>query len=101
MARGFNTTHNETASVLSLARTMLQGVDRSKVESTVKTASLELILQTVIALGSRAPQADLRRNIHEQQFGTQFEAVTKARQEIERKQAMEREAAERELDRAD
>jgi hypothetical protein len=98
VGRGFNQTHNEQASVVALARTMLQSIDRAQVESRVATASLELVLQTVIALGSASKQVDLRTNIHEQQIGTQFEAVAKARQEIARKQELERENAARELE---
>lgn len=101
MGRGFNQTHNEQASIVALARTMLQSVDRTQVESRVATASLQLILQTVIALGSRSGQADVRQNVHEQQVSVQFDAVARARQEIARKQELERETAARELERED
>lgn len=101
MGRGFNQTHNEQASIVALARTMLQSVDRTQVESRVATASLQLILQAVIALGSASKQVDLRQNIHEQQISVQFDAVAKARQEIARKQALDRETAARELERED
>lgn len=99
MGHGFNQTHNEQASIVALARTMLQSVDRSQVESRVATASLQLILQTVIALGSRSGQVDVRQNVHEQQVSVQFDAVARARQEIARKQELERETAARELER--
>lgn len=101
MGRGFSQTHNEQASIVALARTMLQSVDRTQVESRVATASLQLILQAVIALGSASKQVDLRQNIHEQQISVQFDAVAKARQEIARKQALDRETAARELERED
>lgn len=101
MGRGFNQTHNEQASIVALARTMLQSVDRTQVESRVATVSLQLILQTVIALGSRSGQADVRQNVHEQQVSVQFDAVARARQEIARKQELERETAARELERED
>lgn len=98
MGRGFNQTHNEQASVVALARTMLQGVDRTSAESRVATPSLELILQTVIAIGSSSKHVDLRQNIQEQHLSTSFEAVAKARQEIARKQELDRENAERALE---
>jgi hypothetical protein len=44
--------HNHTATVLSLARTVLQGVDPRKDETSVRTASLVLLLQTLIDLGT-------------------------------------------------
>lgn len=99
MGRGFNQTHNEQASVVALARTMLQSVNLRQPESRVATASLELILQTVIALGSTSKQVDLRQNIHEQHISMEFSAVAKAREEIARKQEMDRENAQREADR--
>ena len=98
MGRGFNRTHNEQASVVALARTLLQGVDRTQLESRVATPSLELILNTVIALGSQSKQVDLRQNIHEQHLSTSFEAVAKARREIAERQGMEREELERQMD---
>lgn len=101
MGRGFNQTHNEQASVVALARTMLQSVDRSQVDVKVNRLSLELVLQTVIALGSRSGQADVRQNVHEQHVNVQFDAVARARQEIARKQELERETAARELERED
>ncbi len=98
MGRGFNRTHNEQASVVALARTLLQGVDRTQLVSRIATPSLELILETVIALGSQSKQIDLRQNIHEQQLSTSFEAVAKARREIAERQGLEREALERQMD---
>jgi hypothetical protein len=98
MGRGFSRTHNEQASVVALARTLLQGVDRTQIESRVATPTFELILETVIALGSASKQADLRQNINEQHLSTSFEAVAKARREISERQDMEREAIERQMD---
>lgn len=98
MGRGFSRTHNEQASVVALARTLLQGLDRTQVESRVATPSLELILNTVIVLGAQSKQVDLRQNIHEQQLSTSFEAVAKARREIAERQGLEREALEQQMD---
>ena len=51
--------HNQTASVLSLARNVLSGVDPKQIETRVNTASLTLLLETLIALGAPdAPVAD-------------------------------------------
>ena len=44
--------HNQTASVASLASTWLHSLDRSKVETSVPTATLELWLKTLIELAS-------------------------------------------------
>ena len=49
--------HNQTASVVSLARTVLQGVDSHAVETKVSTATLKLLLETLIELGAPAYQA--------------------------------------------
>ena len=46
--------HDHTATVLSLARTTLQGVDPRKDQTIVRTASLVLLLQTLIDLGTPA-----------------------------------------------
>jgi hypothetical protein len=46
--------HDHTATVLSLARVVLQGVDPRKEETSVRTASLVLLLQTLIDLGTPA-----------------------------------------------
>jgi hypothetical protein len=101
LGRGFNQTHNEQASVVALARTLLQGVDRTRPESKVATPTLELILETVIALGSASKHVDLRQNIQEQNLSTSFEAVAKARREIAERQAIERETLERQMDEED
>lgn len=45
--------HNQTASIASLAKTMLMSVDRKQVETTVQTESLVLILSTFLTLASR------------------------------------------------
>lgn len=44
--------HDRTATVLSLARNMLMDVDPSKEQTPVRTASLVLVLQTLIDLGT-------------------------------------------------
>jgi hypothetical protein len=49
--------HDQTASVLSLARNVLQGVDPSQIETKVSTASLVLLLETLIAVGTPAHQS--------------------------------------------
>ena len=52
--------HDQTASVLALARNVLQGIDPSKIETPVNTASLQLLLGKLIELGSPAhPVADV------------------------------------------
>lgn len=99
MGRGFAQTHNETASVVSLARTLLQGVDDARSETRIPTPSLRLVLETLIRLGSASGPADVRQTAHEQHVGMQFDAVRKAREEIGRKMAADREAAEHETDR--
>lgn len=40
--------HDRTASVVSLARTILQGVDPNQAETKIVTAQLVLVLQTLI-----------------------------------------------------
>ena len=42
--------HNQHASVASLASTWLQSIDRSKIETSVPTATLELWLTTLVEL---------------------------------------------------
>ena len=44
--------HNHNASLLALARTVLSGVDRSKIETPVQTATLVLLLETLVELGT-------------------------------------------------
>lgn len=46
--------HDQTASVLSLARNILSGVDPKQIETRVNTASLTLLIETLIALGTPA-----------------------------------------------
>ena len=46
--------HDQTASILSLARNVLSGVDPGQLETRVNTASLKLLLETLIALGTPA-----------------------------------------------
>lgn len=48
--------HNQTASVMSLARTVLQGVDPKQTEARVSSATLILLLETLIDLGTPAHQ---------------------------------------------
>ena len=51
--------HNQTASIVALARNVLSGVDLKQPETRVNTASLQLLLETLIYLGSPAnPVAD-------------------------------------------
>ena len=44
--------HDQTASTLALARVVLSGLDRTQENSLVRTASLALLLDTLIELGS-------------------------------------------------
>jgi hypothetical protein len=44
--------HDKTASTLSLARNILGGIDRSHLETSIQTASLVLLLETLIDLGT-------------------------------------------------
>lgn len=44
--------HDRTASVLSLARNILSGLDKSRLETPVQTESLRLLLTTLIELGT-------------------------------------------------
>ena len=44
--------HDQTASVLALARNVLSGVDRSKIETSVQTATLILLIETLIDIGT-------------------------------------------------
>jgi hypothetical protein len=53
--------HDQTASVVSLAKTMRMSLDRRKVETSVRTESLILVLETFLALaqpGSHQKIAD-------------------------------------------
>ena len=47
--------HDQTASTLALARVVLSGLDRTQENSLVRTASLALLLDTLIELGSTNP----------------------------------------------
>lgn len=44
--------HDQTASVMSLARTVLAGLDERNEQSSVRTATLVLLLQTLLDLGA-------------------------------------------------
>lgn len=44
--------HDQTASVISLARVTLSGIDARQENTTVKTAALILLLEKLIELGS-------------------------------------------------
>jgi hypothetical protein len=44
--------HDRTASVLALARNILGGIDKSRLETPVQTESLRLLLETLIELGT-------------------------------------------------
>jgi hypothetical protein len=43
--------HNQTASVVSLAKTVRMGLDKSKEITALSTPTLELLLNTLIELG--------------------------------------------------
>lgn len=47
--------HDQTASTLALARVVLSGLNRAQENSLVRTASLALLLDTLIELGSTNP----------------------------------------------
>ena len=59
--------HNEAASVASLAKTILMGLDKSRMETSVNTASLELLCNTicdlVLAPGYQAVEDGARRTV--------------------------------------
>ena len=95
--RGFSSTHNETASTLSLAQTLLGSLDKTKAETSVSTLSLELILLTLIRLGSRG--GDVRQTIQEQEVKIKLDAVRKTSEEVQRKMAAERDAEESRIER--
>jgi hypothetical protein len=44
---------NVTASTVSLAKTILMGLDRTQISTTLGTATLELLCRTIIDLGQR------------------------------------------------
>lgn len=46
--------HDRTASVVALARNVLGGVDKSRLETPVQTETLRLLLETLIDLGTPA-----------------------------------------------
>ena len=48
---GFRVLHDRTASVLSLARNVLAGLDLASDQTSIRTASLELLLKTLVELG--------------------------------------------------
>ena len=50
--------HDQTASILSLARVMLAGIDVRQENTTVKSAALVLVLNTLLELG--APNQNTR-----------------------------------------
>jgi hypothetical protein len=51
--------HDHVASVVSLAKSILFGLDRSKIDTSLPTAQLVLLLDTLIDLGSApSPVAD-------------------------------------------
>lgn len=47
--------HNAAFSAASLAKTLLQGLDRSKPETTLPTQTVELLLNTILDLIMPAP----------------------------------------------
>jgi hypothetical protein len=51
--------HDRTTSTLALARTILQGVDKSRLETPVRTASLVLLLETLIEVGEPGTHAKM------------------------------------------
>ncbi len=64
---GFKVLHDRTASVLSLARDVLTGLEAGRDQTTIRTASLELLLKTLIELGEPASHPkiadDARRTV--------------------------------------
>ena len=48
---GYKVLHDRVASTLSLARTVLSGIDPGQDMTLVRTASLKLLLETLIELG--------------------------------------------------
>lgn len=58
--------HNVTASTVNLAKAMLFDLDRSKLDTPVRTATLELLLNTLVELGLGTPTAS---QIEAQQAG--------------------------------
>lgn len=95
--RGFQSTHNKTASVAALATTMLQSLDKTKSETKVATASLELILLTLLTLGGRSHLTDTQQTVQEQEVKLKLESVRKTAMEVERKMAVERDKEETRL----
>ncbi len=47
---GFQKIHNEIASIAAMAKSILAGLDPARLETPVQTASLRLILETLLSL---------------------------------------------------
>ena len=54
--------HDRTASVVSLARTVLAGLDQSRLETPVQTSTLKLLLETLVDLGAAAHHHRMAEN---------------------------------------
>lgn len=54
--------HDRTASVVSLARTVLAGLDQSRLETPVQTSILKLLLETLVDLGAPAHHHRMAEN---------------------------------------
>lgn len=79
---------DQAASVANLARMWVQGLDRTALNTTVPTATLELMLTTLIDLAERPVTGQMRDVQHREVLGTlaTLEAgVRTAREEAERR----------------
>ena len=79
---------DQVASVANLAKMWVQGLDRASVNTTIPTATLELMLNTLIELSERPQTGQYREKQHREVLGTlaTLEAgVRTAREEAERR----------------
>lgn len=78
---------DQAASVANMARMWVQGLDRTSLNTTIPTATLELMLTTLIELAERPQTMQYRDKQHREVLGTltQLEAgIRIAREEAER-----------------
>lgn len=75
--------HDRVASTLSLARTLLAGVDPRADTTNIRTASLVLLLETLIDLGSPGSQSKMTEAAHRTVLG-HIESLNKASEAVAR-----------------
>jgi hypothetical protein len=83
--------HNQTASVANLARMVLGSIDRKREVSTVQTASLVLMLETLIELAEPRAEAVREAQVRSvRQLVAQVETAVRDRDDDQRQERGEK-----------